>query len=70
MILSSSITRLVSCDFHNLLECSKYALHISKVHFYKIDCFDSMPHVVLIEIVRRTLRMVETYVKDMLKNDK
>ena len=29
VILSSCITRLVFCDFHNLLECSKYALHIS-----------------------------------------
>ena len=29
MILSSCIAKLVSCDLHNLLECSKYALHIS-----------------------------------------
>ena len=29
MILSSCITKLVSCDFHNLLQCFKYALHIS-----------------------------------------
>ena len=29
MILSLCITKLVSCDFHNLIECSKYALHIS-----------------------------------------
>ena len=26
--LFSFIAKLVSCDFHNLLECSKYALHI------------------------------------------
>ena len=29
MILSSCIAKLVSCDFHNLLEYFKYALHIS-----------------------------------------
>ena len=29
MILSLCIAKLVSCDFHNLIECSKYALHIS-----------------------------------------
>jgi len=28
-ILSLCIAKLVSCDFHNLLECSKYALHVS-----------------------------------------
>ena len=28
LILSLWIANLVSCDFHNLLECSKYALHI------------------------------------------
>ena len=31
MILSC-ITKLVSCDFHNLLECSKYALHVSTIY--------------------------------------
>ena len=31
MILSSCIAKLVSCDFHNLLECSNYALLISTV---------------------------------------
>jgi len=30
MILSLCIAKLVFRDFHNLLECSKYALHISK----------------------------------------
>ena len=29
MILSLCIAKLVSCDFHNLIEYSKYALHIS-----------------------------------------
>ena len=29
MISFSCIAKLVSCDFHNLLECSKYVLHIS-----------------------------------------
>ena len=33
MILSSCIAKLVSCKFHNLLECSKYALHISTCNF-------------------------------------
>ena len=40
MILSSCIAKLVSCDFYNLLECSKYALHISTVRnfqFYSIS---------------------------------
>ena len=31
MILSSCIAKLVSCDFHNLLEYSKYVLHILTV---------------------------------------
>ena len=29
MILSLCIAKLISCDSHNLLECSKYSLHIS-----------------------------------------
>ena len=36
MILSSCIAKLVSCDFHNLLEYSKYALHISTDNFLNL----------------------------------
>ena len=37
MILSSCIEKLSSCDFYNLLERSKYALHISRYHL--ATCF-------------------------------
>ena len=36
MILSSCIAKLVSCDFHNLLEYSKYALHILTDNFWNL----------------------------------
>ena len=39
MILFLCIAKLVSCDFHNLLKCSKYAWHISTKfkHRNKLD---------------------------------
>ena len=36
VILSSCIAKLVSCDFHNLLEYSKYALHILTDNFWNL----------------------------------